>query len=157
MTIVRCLALIILAWLLASCQIPTGLPASPSGGVGEQQAVDVAWTTLEPNTSSRNRANWEVVAVRRVTGQEVAQEFEGEVAPGCWKGPTPPANSPIDPAGDYWYVEMRPLPATSVPQNRPVSPTEPPAIPEPFVRGARFLVDVASGQVVARKLHCVIY
>jgi hypothetical protein len=146
-----------LALVLVACQLLVPPTPAPEGSIGEQQALDAAWNALEPNTSSHDRANWEVVEVRQVTGQEVVQEFAGEPAPGCWKGPTPPANETIDPSGTYWYVEMKPRPATPIPQKRTVSPTEPPFIPEPFTRGAQFLIDVANGQVVARKLHCVIY
>jgi len=124
--------------------------------LGEQQALDAAWAALEPNTSSHSIANWQVIEVRQVAGREVAEQFADTTFYGC-PGPKPPANEAIEPTSDYWYVDMEPRPATSVPRNRTVSPTEPPAIPEPFTRQALFLIDVADGRVVARKLFCVVY
>lgn len=139
---------------------PAGTPEGPSdsaGSPGERQIVDAVWSSLEPNTSSRDRANWEAVEVRPVTGREVVEQFEGDPAPGCWKGPTPTPNETIRPSGAYWFVTMKPRPATPVPQERTISPTEPPAVPEPFMHQALFLVDSTTGRVVARKLFCVIY
>jgi hypothetical protein len=126
-----------------------------SASLTEQQAVDAAWDVLAPNTSSGDRANWQVVDVRQVKGRDVADEFAGEPSLGCWKGPTPMPNGAIQPNGDYWYVEMSPKPATPLPRPT-ISPTAPPSIPEPFLRQALFLLDTG-GKVVARKLYCVIY
>lgn len=122
---------------------------------GEAQAVDAAWAALEPHTRSHDRANWQVVELRQVTGQEVAGQFAGEPPPCVY--PTPPANQAIDPASSYWYVEWRPRPATPRPQPGTPSPTAPPLVPEPVIPRARFLVDSGSGRVVARSLDCVIY
>jgi hypothetical protein len=130
---------------------------SGADSLGEQQAVDAAWHALEPNTSSHERANWAVVQARQVAGREVAAFFEGEPAPGCWMGPQPQLNAEIRAAEGYWYIEMQPRPATPDPQRSDPSPTAPPAIPEPFLRGALLLVDAQDGQIVARKLFCVIY
>jgi hypothetical protein len=121
-----------------------------------EQVLDAAWEALEPNTSSHDRANWEVAEVRHVVGREVAEQFEGRPAPGC-PGPTPPANGAISPSGAYWYVHLKRRPATPVPQTGTIPPTAPPVVPEPFMYQAMFLIDPADGQVVARKLYCVIY
>lgn len=134
--------------------------ASPNGRTGvltEEQILDKVWSSLEPNTSSRKRANWEVDLIQEAAGREVAEEFEGEPSAGCWMGPTPVPNSPIDDSATYWYVRMVPKPATPVPQERTLSPTEPPAVPEPFFYQAHFLLDPVSGRVVARRLICVVY
>ena len=122
----------------------------------EQQALDAAWQALEPYTSSHDQANWQTVAVRLVEGQEVASQFEGQPAPGCI-GPTPPSNKQISTSSTYWYVVLRPAPATPLPKPGTPSPTAPPLIPEPFVSQALFLLDTTEGTVVARKLSCVIY
>jgi hypothetical protein len=144
------------------CVCLTLLLAACSGRVGtlsEQQVADIAWQALEPNTSSHNQAAWEIVSVETVTGREVQDLFEGEPVPGrCAPGPTPPDNDPIAGGGSYWYVQMKPRLATPQPQpTEQFSPTAPPSVPEPFVYQAHFLLDVGTGQVVARKLYCVIY
>ncbi len=127
--------------------------------LSEQQVVDIVWQALEPNTSSHNQGAWEIVGVQAVIGREVQALFEGEPVPGgCAPGPTPPDNATIALDGSYWYVQMRPRSATPRPQpTEQFSPTAPPSVPEPFVYQAHFLVDASTGQVVARKLHCVIY
>jgi hypothetical protein len=125
--------------------------------LNEGQAIDAAWNAFKPNTSSRDLANWEVVEVRQVLGREVSEAFEGEAAPGCWVGPTPPPNREIQPSGTYWYVHMKARPATPVPPTGTVPPTAPPVIPEAQVREAEYLLDSADGQVVARHIYCVIY
>jgi hypothetical protein len=133
--------------LLAAC-------ANSGGSLDENQAADLAWEDLSPYTSSKDRDQWQTIEVRRVQGREVAEEFEGRVAPGCPISEIP-ENESIRDGGSYWYVQFKPLPAT--PSSRPtLSPTAPPFIPEPFVREAHFLLD-DEGQIVARSLHCVIY
>jgi hypothetical protein len=142
--------LILLSTLAAAC-------LGSREPVGEQRAVDAAWKAFKANTSSKDRANWEVVEVRDVTGQVVAEAFAGRVAPGCWVGPTPPPNQGIAPSVVYWYVHMRAAPATPLPATGTVPPTAPAAIPEPFVRQSTFLIDRTDARVVARKIYCVIH
>jgi hypothetical protein len=127
--------------------------------LSQQQIVNIAWKALEPNTSSHNQSAWEIVDMQSVTGQEVQARFEGEPVPGrCAPGPTPPGNATIILDSSYWYVQMKPHSATPQAQaTGQFSPTAPPNIPEPFVYQADFLVDASTGQIVARKLHCVIY
>jgi hypothetical protein len=127
--------------------------------LSEQQVIDNAWQALKPNTSSRNQSAWEIVGVKSATGREVQDLFEGEPVPGrCAPGPTPPDNATIILDDSYWHVQMKPYSAT--PRSQPTeqfSATAPPKVPEPFVYQADFLVDASTGQIVARKLHCVIY
>ncbi|MGD8997663.1 MAG: hypothetical protein PVH80_06100 [Anaerolineae bacterium] len=146
------IALTCLALALSACFTT---PTPPS----EQQVVDIVWQALRPNTSSRDQAAWEVVSMETVTGRDVQDLFEEEPVPGrCAPGPTPPANARIVPGGSYWYVQMKPRPATPRPQPTELfSPTAAPIVPEPYVYHAHFLVDAGTGQVVARKLNCVIY
>ena len=127
--------------------------------LSEQQIIDIVWQALEPNTSSHNQAAWEITDMKTVTGREVQDLFEGELVPGgCAPGPTVHDNATIAIDGSYWYVQMRPRFATPRPKpTEQYSPTAPPYIPEPFVYQAHFLVDAITGQVVARKLNCVIY
>lgn len=143
-------ALVVAALALAGC-------SGQAVSLTEQAAVDAAWAAIEPNTSSHNRANWEAVEVRQVAGRDAADEFASGPSSGCWMGPTPPANWDIAPAATYWLVRMKPLPATPAPRGRTPSPTEPPAIPEPFLREAVVLLRVDDGGVVARSLRCVVY
>lgn len=143
------LVVALLAFILPAC-------SAGNGALDEQGARDLAWRALEPNTSSHNRSAWQVVSLRTVGGADVREMFAGTPVPGgCAPGPTPPENSPIVAARRYYLVEMRPRPATALPEQ--LSPTAPPNVPEPFVYQADFLIDVASGQIVARKLRCVIY
>ena len=98
-----------------------------------------------------------MVEAQVVSGGDVMDQFSHEPAPGCL-GPMPPANTAIVQGGHYWFVHMRPASVTPVPvPTEMYSPTAPPAIPEPFTREARFLIDPAGGHVIARALSCVIY
>jgi hypothetical protein len=145
------ISIICLALALTACS-PQAAPLI------EQQVRDLTWQALEPNTSSHNLANWEFIEVKQVAGHEVADQFAGEPAPGCWQGATPPENATIAYDGSYWYVEMRPRSATPLPgPTEQFSPTAPPNIPEPFLHQAKFLVDASTGKIIARKLFCVIY
>lgn len=167
----------VLAWLavslflvLSACAGATGTPG-PVASPGEPQVLgidsgqarldeghlfDIAWQALEPNTSSHDRANWEGGEVRQVAGRDVADETDGaRPGYGC-PGPAPPANARIEPSGAYWYVQLKRRPATPPPDVPTLSPTAPPLVPEPFIYQAFFLID-PGGQVVARKLYCVIY
>ena len=125
--------------------------------LSQAQAIDMVWEALEPNTSSHNRSNWQVVEAQLVPGESVVERFEGEPAPGCWSGPEPVENKDISGTKEYWYVLMVPNPATPEPFYGTASPTAPPLIPEPFLREAHFLVHPESGDIPARKLICVIY
>ena len=123
----------------------------------QSQIYNIVWEVLEPNTSSHKRSNWQVAEAQLVSGESVTERFEGEPAPGCWSGPEPVENKDVILTKDYWYILMVPKPATPEPFYGTPSPTAPPLIPEPFLREAHFLVDPDTGDVVARKLICVIY
>jgi len=148
---------VFLCILVVACAGEQGQSGGQQEMIGEQQAIDRAWEAFEPNTSSHKRANWQVIQVQQVSGQDVGEQFAGEPAPGCWVGPTPPPNEGIDSSRTYWYVHMRARSVTPPSSTRTVSPTAPPAIPEAFVREAWFLLDRSDGQVMARKIYCVIY
>jgi hypothetical protein len=154
------LLLVCLTLLLTACSGRVGTPSEQQLiTLNEQQVADIAWQALEPNTSSHDQAAWETVSVETVTGHEVQDLFEGEPVPGrCAPGPAPPDNDRIAPRSSYWYVQMKPHLATPRPQpTEQFSPTAPPSVPEPFVYQAHFLLDAGTGQVIARKLYCVIY
>ncbi len=149
---------------LSACVANTSTPGEQkvidnATAPNEQEVIDIVWQALEPNTSSHDRAAWEVVEVRTVKGKEIQDSFEGEPVPGnCSPGTKPPDNAAIDINGSYWYVQMRPR--FAIPQPQPTeqfSPTAPPRVPEPFLYQAHFLIDSRTGHVVARKLHCIIY
>lgn len=155
-----------LVLLLAACSdlrsSPVAAPqSSPSpetqSSLSEEALLDEVWKALEPNTSSHERVNWDVISIVQISGEQVAEQFAGEPAAGCWSGPEVPDNKPIDPAGRYWYVQMTPRSATPEAPWGTSSPTAPPLIPEPFLRQAHFLVDAQSGEIVARRLVCVVY
>ena len=140
---------VLLALALAAC-------VNQSKEIGGQQALDIIWEELKPHTSSKDRNEWEIGEVRQVSGRDVVGEFADASHTYC-PGPVPPENQAIQASGEYWFILVRPHPATPIPQERTPSPTEPPLIPEPFVREASFLVDKYEGQIVARKLVCVVY
>ncbi len=151
------LPIVILILLQAACGAgpdPSATPEPAPPGLDRDQVSAIAWQALEPNTKSHDRANWAVVEVRSVSGGVVAEEFEGRVLYGYCGGPEPPANGAIDPSQSYWYVELRPQPAT--PSGPSMSPTAPPLVPEPFLQRALFLID-EGGDVIARMLACVVY
>ncbi len=136
------------------------IACSPRTAVlGKQQAVDIVWQALEPNTSSHTQAAWQVVRVQSVTGRDIQDLFKGPpVLAGCVPGPTPPENAPLALDSAYWYVQMKPRQVTPRPQpTERYSPTAPPSVPEPFVFEAHFIVDARTGRIAARKLLCVIY
>ena len=94
----------LLAFLLSACSLldvlfstekENHLINSEIGDLKEEQVLGVAWDALEPNTSSHDLGNWDVVEVSQVAGRQVAERFEGEPAPGCWSGPEPPGNGAI--------------------------------------------------------------
>jgi hypothetical protein len=124
--------------------------------IDQDDAEATVWAVLEPYTASHERANWQISEPFHVVGQEIAQEFEGDPAPGCL-GPEPPANPEVDPTAPYLYVEVKPRPATPLPEVGESSPTAPPSVPEPFLRRALFLLDSTTGRIYARKLFCIIY
>jgi hypothetical protein len=134
---------------LAACSV-----AEPA--LTEAQVAAIAWQALDGRTSSHNRSNWEVLELRRVTGQEIAATFEGKPDAGCALGPAAPASGTIASQDTYWYIYLAPRPATPQPAT-PLSSTAPPSIPEPFMYQAHFLINLTTGEVVARKLYCVIY
>lgn len=125
--------------------------------MNEDQIVDIVWAALEPNTSSHNQSNWEVVEAQLLNGGIEVERFVGDPAPGCWSGPEPPENESIGSNKIYWLVFMVPKPATPKPFYGTPSPTAPPFVPEPFLKEAYFLIDPETGGIVARKLLCVIY
>lgn len=152
------ISILFLILILTACSVEDN-PRNKTNSLNQERIVDIGWQALEPNTSSHNQAAWEVLDVRTVSGGEIQELFEGEPIPGkCAPGPTPPDNMALAPNDSYWYVQMRPRPTTPEPQpTEQFSPTAPPIVPEPFVYQAHLLVDASTGQVVARKLYCVIY
>jgi len=101
----------------------------------------------EPNTSSHDRSNWKVVEVQSVQGAQVAEEFDAWVFYGYCPGPEPPRNQTVDPGQTYWLARFEALRAT--PAVTPLSPTAPPAIPEPFLYQAGFFDPPGHSQVLA--------
>lgn len=146
------------AFFLFLILIPSACAANPSGSK-QAEIQEIAWQALEPNTSSHDQSAWDVVELRTVKGVEIKELFAGEPVPGnCVPGPLPAENRKISASRSYWYVQMKPASvAPEPPPTEQYSPTAPPGIPEPFLRDAHFLVDPGSGEIVARKLYCIIY
>lgn len=110
--------------MVAACSAPATSPAA-SPGPDRESVLDAAWRSLELNTSSGDRANWEVVEVRQVTRDGFVEKFAGEPAPGCWKGPTPVPNEMIDPTQIYWTIQFRPCLAAPYLKSAPSRPPSP--------------------------------
>jgi len=124
--------------------------------LGQDQAVDIAWDALKPNSSSGKSDNWEVVEARRAAGREVVGEFMEARFINC-PGPLPPENKAIKASSQYWYIKIMPTPVTSSTQEEAQSTTNPLQIPEPYIKEVIFLIDMFDGQVVARKFTCRTY
>lgn len=120
-------------------------------GVRMDQATDIAWRALEPNTSSQNRRNWEMKQAQRVSGRDVVAEFTPFGLDEC-PIPLPPENQAIRAASEYWYVRAEPISSSKATSG--AGKTGEVANPEPFLKAASFLIDPFSGQVVARKFVC---
>jgi len=136
-------------FILSSC-------INQSPRLGQDQAVDIAWDALRPNTTSKKSDNWQVSEARRVTGREVVGEFADARFNNC-PGPLPPENKAIKASSEYWYIKVVPVPVTPMPQGEDISTTSPPLIPEPFINEVLMLIDAFSGQVAARKFTCIAY
>ncbi|NIS83366.1 MAG: hypothetical protein GTO14_24940 [Anaerolineales bacterium] len=132
---------------------PTLSPTAKA--INRARAEEIAWAVLEPISTSEDRANWLVLRAEEVKGREVEDELADLPSFGCFHEVVP--NPPIERSKTYWYVVFKPEPATPKPVGRTPSPTEPPAIPEPFIGEARFLVDPESGEVVAQAIYCIVY
>ena len=122
--------------------------------LGQQQALEIVWKTLEPNTSSHDIDRWEVDEARKVVGGEVVNQFALPVKENC-PGPRPPENQPIKATTEYWYIKVLPSPPTLTPEDDAASPSPLPVNQEPNFQEAAFLIDIYSGEVVARKLTCL--
>ena len=140
---------IMLLTILSSC-------ISNSPRLGQDQAVDIAWEALKPNTSSGKSDNWEIVDAHRTTGREVVGEFLDARFVNC-PGPLPPENKAIKSSSQYWYIKVVPAPVFPPTQEETLSPANPPQILEPHIKEVIFLIDMFDGQVVARKFTCIPY
>lgn len=148
----RLLAFIGVVWLAGCAAMGGGAPP-----MGSDRAVGIAWQALDPYSASHQLSNWQVVEARAVSGADIREQFKNDVSTYC-TGPKIEHNQPIADAAQYWYVHLKPRDVTPLPvATENYSPTAPPAIPEPSLRDASFLIDPASGQVVARSVSCVVY
>ena len=121
--------------------------------LGQQQALEIAWKTLDPNTLSHDVESWEIDEARKVVGGEVVSEFSIPSKQNC-PGPRPPDNQPIKVSSEYWYIKVLPHPQVWRPQKDTAAPSSMPIVPEPNIKSASFLIDIYNGEVVARKLTC---
>jgi hypothetical protein len=120
----------------------------------QQDAIETAWKTLDPNTISHNREDWEIHEAAIVYGKDVVKVFSnGHTIKAC-PGPAVPENLPIKTSSQYWYIMVVPHPQAMRPLPPPNSATVMPTIPEPNFKEAAFLIDIYDGDVVARKLIC---
>jgi hypothetical protein len=121
--------------------------------LGQQQALEIAWKALEPNSLSHDAESWEINEARKVTGGQVVKEFSMPSRENC-PGPKLPDNQPIKVSSEYWYIKVLPHPQVWRPQKDTAAPRSLPITPEPNIKSAIFLIDMYSGEVVARKLLC---
>lgn len=121
--------------------------------LSQQQALDIAWQALQPNTTSTNRGDWDIIEVKRVTGGEVVQEFALSRSNNC-PGPIPPDNQAIKITSEYWYVKTFPHALVAAARKGTTATNDQAPRSTPAVHEATFLIDIFNGQVVARKLTC---
>ena len=127
--------------------------SSQKGRMGQQQALEIAWKALDPNTVSHDNESWEISEARKVVGGEVVKEFALPTRENC-PGPRLPDNQPIKVSSEYWYIKVLPHPKVFRPQKDTAAANSLPVVPEPNIKEAIFLIDMYSGEVVARKLTC---
>lgn len=143
-TIKRLLLFSIVLFSLAACnRHPARLTQS--------QVIDIAWKALEPNTSSQNRSNWDILQAEKVTGLQVVDQF-GDAGYLKCPGPAMPENLAIRASTEYWYIKAVPVHLLEGSQKASNAPDG--LVPEPILQEATFLIDPFSGQVVARKFFC---
>jgi hypothetical protein len=119
----------------------------------QQEALDIAWETLEPNTVSHNRDYWEIHDARKVYGKDVVKEFTARHPVRC-PGPNLPENMPIKISSQYWYIKVAPHPEVRVKTQVANEPKYIQVVPEPDIVDATFLIDIYNGDVIARTLTC---
>jgi hypothetical protein len=143
-TFARSLFFSILLFSLAACNLrPARLTQS--------QVIDIAWNALEPNTSSQNRNNWEILQAEKVNGLQVVDQFGDVVYRKC-PGPALPENLAIRASSEYWYIKA--IPIHLLEGNQKIANSPDGLVPEPILQEATFLIDPFKGQVVARKFFC---
>ena len=138
--------LILLSSLLAAC-------VERSADLGQQEALKIAWTDLEPHTATHDRDVWEIHAANKVYGKDVVNEFSSVRKMAC-PGPGLPENSPIKISSEYWYIKVVPHPEVFRKEEGTSSPAMVRLIPEPHIAEAAFLIDLYGGDVIARRLVC---
>ncbi len=121
--------------------------------LGQQEALEIAWDTLNPNTKSHNRDDWEIHEARVIYGQDVVNEFMDMRFSNC-PGPAVSENLPIKGSSQYWYIKVLPHPEALRRDKSTNSAELVTVVPEPKINEASFLVDIYSGQVIARHLVC---
>ena len=121
--------------------------------INQQEALEIVWQTLDPNTLSHNREDWEIHAADRVYGKDVVAEFAAVQRMNC-PGPSIPENQPIKITAEYWYIRVLPHPEALRPQAGSASADLVPVIPEPNINEAAFLIDLYNGDVIARRIVC---
>jgi hypothetical protein len=121
--------------------------------LGQKQALQIAWKTLDQNTPSLDVESWEINEARKVVGGEVVSEFSIPSKENC-PGPRFPENQPIKVSSEYWYIKVLPQSQDLPPQKDTAAPSSMPIVPEPSVQSAIYLIDMYNGDVIARKITC---
>lgn len=123
----------------------------PSETIKQQEALEIAWEMLDPNTESHNRDDWEIHQALKIYGKDVVNEFSNGRSSGC-PGPALPENLPIKISAEYWYILVVPHPEVYRRTSEGAEPV--PVVPEPRIVQASFLIDQYDGKVVARRITC---
>ena len=124
-----------------------------SANLGQQEALNIAWKNLEPNTSSHNRDYWEIHDARKVYGKDIVKEFTSTHPARC-QGPEFPENMPIKISSEYWYIKVAPHPEVRVKVLETSQPKYVQVVPEPNILDATFLIDMYDGEVIAQTMTC---
>lgn len=134
---------------------PILMAACIQGGrsLRQQEALEIAWAALKPNTLSQNRDYWEIHEARIVYGKDVVTDFSAIQRMNC-PGPMLPENKPIKISTEYWYIKVVPHPEVVRNEEETGSNKKITIVPEPNIQEAYFLIDVYNGGIVARRLVC---
>lgn len=141
--------------MLLSFMFPILMSACVQTGksLGQQEALEIAWSALKPNTISKNRDYWEIHEARIVHGKDVVGDFSAVQHVNC-AGPMLPENKPIKISTEYWYIKVVPHPEVVRKDKGTDSAEKVTIVPEPAIQEAYFLIDLFNGGIVARRLVC---
>ena len=124
----------------------------------EQQVGNIAWQALDPFTLSHNRNDWEIIEIKKVVGSDIIELFNYKGYYGCQTAAYLVPENGVDPNKVYWFVHMEPQKVTPLPSKlkEPIGTGNPQWGPDQGLFNALFLIDPKNGQVLVRRLDCLV-